>query len=60
MPDFKIKINSAKQLDAKSHVLNFPIHIEQEFIDSIIAESTIKQMTEYLTLEKYQSIIKIF
>lgn len=53
MPDFRVKINIKNDLEPKSSVLYYPIDLSQEFIDSLLAESILKQMIDHLSYECY-------
>ena len=55
MPDYPVKINIKTDLEPKCCVTYFPINISQNLIDLTIAETTLYQMTHYLSFEEYIS-----
>ena len=55
MPDYQVKINIKTDLEPKCCVTYFPINISQNLIDLTIAETTLYQMTHYLSYDEYIS-----
>jgi len=55
MPDYFVKLDIKNDLESKCFVTYFPIDICQNLIDSIIAETTLDQMTCYLNYDEYIS-----
>ena len=55
MPDFRLKIKTKDELEPKCEVLYFPIDLNQDFIDSILLETTLNQMLEQVSYDKYLS-----
>jgi hypothetical protein len=56
-PDYFVNLNVNNTLMPKSHVFYFPINLAQDFIDSILIETKLNQMIEYLNHEAYLSMI---
>ena len=59
-PDYFVSLNVDKTLKSKSHVIHFPINLSQDLIDSILIETQLNQLIEYLNHEAYLSNYKPF
>ena len=57
-PDYFVSLNVDKTLMSKSHVIHFPINLSQDLIDSILIETQLNQLIEYLDHEAYLSNYK--
>jgi hypothetical protein len=54
-PDYFLKLNVEKILKPKCECIYFPINLSQDFIDSILIETRLSQMIEYLDNEAFLS-----
>jgi hypothetical protein len=58
-PDYFISLNVEKVLLPKCRVIYFPLNVPQNLIDSILIETKLNQMVEYLDHESCLSIEKM-